>query len=133
MLDFSLVHNISLSILKRLQRIFLLSQKREHSLAGQELQIKAQSILQAVRYLSGGNQKKVVFGKCLLGEPQILLLDDPDFGMDVHDKKEIMEIIFGFTERGNTVLFVSSELGELAGFCESIYKSARLPKNLLCR
>ena len=123
-LDFPLVHNISLSILKKLRQNFLLNRKREHSLANQarvDLQIKAQSILQAVRYLSGGNQQKVVFGKCLLAQPRILLLDDPTFGVDVHAKSEIMKIIAEFAASGNTVLLSSSELGELASFCCRIY------------
>ena len=123
-LDFPLAHNISLSILKKLRQKFLLNRKREHSLADQaraDLQIKAQSILQAVRYLSGGNQQKVVFGKCLLTQPRILLLDDPTFGVDVHAKNEIMKIIAEFATSGNTVLLSSSELGELAGFCDRIY------------
>lgn len=123
-LDFPLVHNISLSILKKLRQNFLLNRKREHSLADQartDLQIKARSILQAVRYLSGGNQQKVVFGKCLLAQPRILLLDDPTFGVDVHAKSEIMKIIAEFAASGNTVLLSSSELGELAGFCDRIY------------
>ena len=123
-LDFPLAHNISLSILKKLRQNFLLNRKREHSLAEHartDLQIKARSILQAVRYLSGGNQQKVVFGKCLFAQPRILLLDDPTFGVDVHAKSEIMKIIAGFAASGNTVLLSSSEFGELAGFCDRIY------------
>ncbi len=128
--DFSIMHNLSLSILKKLRHWLLLRGAQESSLARQclnNLQIKARDIYQAVRFLSGGNQQKVVFGKCLLNEPRILLLDDPTFGVDVHAKSEIMKLIEEFASKGNKgnkgnlVLFVSSELGEISQFCDRIY------------
>lgn len=102
----------------------MLNWRRECGLAQQtvqKLQVKTQGIRQVVRFLSGGNQQKIVFGKCLLTRPRILLLDDPTFGVDVHAKSEIMKLIAEYVTQGNTVLFVSSELGELAGFCDRIY------------
>ena len=85
------------------------------------LNVKTQGPEQIVRYLSGGNQQKIVVAKCLASNSRILLLDDPTFGVDVHAKHEIMRIINDYASQGNGVLFVSSEFNEIANFCDSIY------------
>jgi erythritol transport system ATP-binding protein len=62
--------------------------------------------------LSGGNQQKVVFGKALLTEPKVLLLDEPTRGIDVGAKAEIFELMTHQAKRGVGVLFATSELEE---------------------
>ena len=73
-----------------------------------------------VRTLSGGNQQKVVLGKWLLAQPQVLILDEPTRGIDVGAKFEIYQLIVQRAEAGAGVLFISSELEELIGLCDRL-------------
>lgn len=70
--------------------------------------------------LSGGNQQKVILGRWLLTEPDVLLLDEPTRGIDVGAKYEIYKLINDLAARGKTVLMVSSEMPELLGVCDRI-------------
>ena len=73
-----------------------------------------------IRSLSGGNQQKVIIGRWLLTEPEVLLLDEPTRGIDVGAKYEIYQLILDLANRGKTVLMVSSEMPELLGVCDRI-------------
>ena len=73
-----------------------------------------------IRSLSGGNQQKVIIGRWLLTEPEVLLLDEPTRGIDVGAKYEIYQLILDLANRGKTVLVVSSEMPELLGICDRI-------------
>ena len=75
---------------------------------------------QTVRKLSGGNQQKVVFGKWLLIEPKIFLMDEPTRGIDVGAKYEIYNFINELAQKGSGVFIVSSEMEELMGICDKI-------------
>ena len=73
-----------------------------------------------IRSLSGGNQQKVIIGRWLLTEPDVLLLDEPTRGIDVGAKYEIYQLILDLANKGKTVLMVSSEMPELLGVCDRI-------------
>ena len=73
-----------------------------------------------VKSLSGGNQQKVVVAKSMMSDSRILFLDDPTFGIDIQSKQEIMNIVSGFADEGNGVIFISSELDEMASSCDRI-------------
>ena len=73
-----------------------------------------------IRTLSGGNQQKVILGRWLLTEPDILLLDEPTRGIDVGAKYEIYQLIIDLASKGKSVLMVSSEMPELLGVCDRI-------------
>ncbi|MEI8595114.1 ATP-binding cassette domain-containing protein [Photobacterium sp. Hal280] len=83
--------------------------------------MKTTGVSQPVRFLSGGNQQKVVIGKCLSTDAKVLLLDDPTFGIDINAKYEIMKIVNQYVAQGNGVIFVSSEYAEVGSFCDVIY------------
>jgi len=120
-MDFSIRENIVLSILPRLSRALFVNDVKGRETARlylEEFSIKADSVEQAVKFLSGGNQQKVVIAKNAADEPAILLLDDPTFGIDIKSKRDIMNIVRGFVDRGNAAIFVSSELEEIASFCD---------------
>ncbi len=75
---------------------------------------------QLANTLSGGNQQKVVFGKWVMNDPKIFILDEPTRGVDVGAKFEIYSIIVDLAKRGSAVLFISSEIEELIGICDRI-------------
>lgn len=77
------------------------------------LRIKTPSDRQVVRYLSGGNQQKVVLGKWLAMRPKILLLDEPTRGIDIGAKEEIYRLMENLAAEGLAILFVSSEMEEV--------------------
>ncbi len=73
-----------------------------------------------IRNLSGGNQQKVIIGRWLLTDPEVLLLDEPTRGIDVGAKYEIYQLIIDLANKGKTVIMVSSEMPELLGVCDRI-------------
>ena len=84
------------------------------------LRIKTASQKTLISNLSGGNQQKVLMGRCLLNEPQVLLLDEPTRGIDVGAKYEIYQLMVDLAKRGKTIVFVSSEMPELIGVSDRI-------------
>ena len=84
------------------------------------MRVKAPSQRTKIRSLSGGNQQKVILGRWLLTEPEILMLDEPTRGIDVGAKLEIYKLIVELAERGKSVIMVSGELPELLGVCDRI-------------
>jgi ribose transport system ATP-binding protein len=75
---------------------------------------------QEVRFLSGGNQQKVVLAKWLAADPRVLLLDEPTRGIDVGAKAAVHELVREQAKAGMAVLLVSSELPELIGMSDRI-------------
>lgn len=73
-----------------------------------------------IRSLSGGNQQKVILGRWLLTDPEVLLLDEPTRGIDVGAKYEIYQLILDLANRDKVVIVVSSEMPELLGICDRI-------------
>ncbi|MGM1064922.1 sugar ABC transporter ATP-binding protein [Saccharothrix sp. Mg75] len=70
---------------------------------------------QEVRYLSGGNQQKVVLGKWLAVEPRVLVVDEPTRGVDVGAKQAVHRLLRDLASSGMAILMISSELPELLG------------------
>lgn len=73
-----------------------------------------------IKNLSGGNQQKVILGRWLLTEPEILLLDEPTRGIDVGAKYELYQLIVDLASKGKGIIVVSSEMPELLGICDRI-------------
>ncbi|MBK1664889.1 D-xylose ABC transporter ATP-binding protein [Rhodospirillum rubrum] len=115
--------NLSLSQLPHIQRFGFIRTTLERagindSIA--KMRIKTPGPEQIVRNLSGGNQQKVVLGRCTSIGPKVLLLDEPTRGVDVGAKKEIYRFVSDFTKAGGAVLMVSSELDEITGMSDRI-------------
>ncbi len=73
-----------------------------------------------IKTLSGGNQQKVILGRWLLTNPEILMLDEPTRGIDVGAKYEIYQLILNLANKDKAVIMVSSEMTELLGICDRI-------------
>lgn len=84
------------------------------------LEVVARSDMQDVKFLSGGNQQKVVIAKWLLAEPKVLLLDEPTRGIDVGAKVAIYRLMRDLADAGFAVVMVSSELLEVIGMADRI-------------
>ena len=84
------------------------------------IRVKTPTKRTLIKSLSGGNQQKVIIGRWLLTEPDILLLDEPTRGIDVGAKFEIYQLILQLAEEGKGVIMVSSEMPELIGICDRI-------------
>lgn len=84
------------------------------------MRVKTPSQKTIITALSGGNQQKVIIGRWLLTDPEVLLLDEPTRGIDVGAKYEIYQLIIDLAKRGKGVMVVSSEMPELLGICDRI-------------
>ena len=84
------------------------------------MKVKTPSQRTFIRYLSGGNQQKVIIGRWLLTKPDILLLDEPTRGIDVGAKAEIYQLIIDLAAQGKGIIVVSSEMPELLGISDRI-------------
>ncbi|MDA8372229.1 MAG: sugar ABC transporter ATP-binding protein [Nocardiopsaceae bacterium] len=123
-LDEDIRRNLTLAGLRRLSRRSVIDPARE-AVAAEEMRgrmgVKSRDIFQATGDLSGGNQQKVVLGKWLFAEPDLLILDEPTRGIDVGAKYEIYVIVQRLAAQGASVLLISSELPELLGICDRVY------------
>jgi ribose transport system ATP-binding protein len=84
------------------------------------LKIKTPHLQQTAAFLSGGNQQKIVFGKWILQQPKVLLLDEPTRGVDIGAKQEIYSLMENLAAVGVAILFVSSEMEEILGMADRV-------------
>ena len=84
------------------------------------MSVKTPSQRTAMRSLSGGNQQKVILGRWLLTQPNVLMLDEPTRGIDVGAKYEIYQLIINLANRGKGIIMISSEMPELIGVTDRI-------------
>lgn len=122
-LQLSVRENIMLPNLPLCSRAQVVSAPRERGIVDEtiaNLAIKTPTREQKAKNLSGGNQQKIVIGKVLLGNPDILILDEPTRGIDVGAKSEIYKLIAKLADEGKAVIVVSSELPEIIGLSDRI-------------
>ena len=88
--------------------------------ATRDMRVKAAGQGVKMRTLSGGNQQKIILGRWLLTEPEVLLLDEPTRGIDVLAKYEIYQLLMGLKRQKKGIIMVSSEMPELLGVTDRI-------------
>ena len=122
----NLAFNVNLPSIKALRRVRALPfiTRRAAETRGRKsmdsLQIKAASARAPVTDLSGGNQQKVVIGKWMLSDAQVVIFDEPTRGVDVGARAGIYGIIQQLADAGKSILFISSEFEELALCCSRV-------------
>ncbi len=119
----SVADNMVMSVVDRISPRGLVERARIREIAEDmiaRLSIKTASRDHAVSTLSGGNQQKVVIGKWLATEPEILILDEPTAGIDIGSKAEIIRLVRDLAQAGKGVIVISSELSELLTACDRI-------------
>lgn len=122
-LELSIKENIVLPVLKSISKFLVINQRKEKRIVEEHvnsLKIKTPSSAQLVRNLSGGNQQKVVVSKWLASNAQVLIFDEPTRGIDVGAKQEIYQLMNQLTERGISIIMISSEMEELMGMSDRI-------------
>ncbi|MEG6659597.1 ATP-binding cassette domain-containing protein, partial [Pseudomonas aeruginosa] len=119
----SISANLALGNLPALARHGVIDRRREEALARRQveaLRVRCADTAQAVGELSGGNQQKVVIGRWLERDCQVLLFDEPTRGIDVGAKFDIYALLAELTRRGKALVVVSSDLRELMLICDRI-------------
>lgn len=120
-LDMAVKENMTLASLRRDARGPFLNTRKEDELTAkmtEALSVKTPGSWQLARFLSGGNQQKIVLAKWLALKPKVLLLDEPTRGIDIGAKEEIYLLMEQFAREGMAVLFVSSEMEEVMGMAD---------------
>src|SRR6056297_2350716 len=123
LLDKNLVMNMTLPSIKSFSSKLAMDNHAERAVAEKyvdELNIKTPSLDVFVEKLSGGNQQKVVIGKWLITDSDVLILDEPTRGIDVGAKTEVYRLMNQLVEQDVTVIMISSELPEIMGMSDRI-------------
>lgn len=119
----SIQDNLTVSNLHRLRKGFLIDRSAQVRYAQEQvdtLKIKTPGLQQLVKNLSGGNQQKVVLGRWLGINPEILIFDEPTRGIDVGAKAEIYKIMVQLVESGKSIIMISSDMEELLGMSDRL-------------
>ncbi len=122
--DMSVRENMTLGILPRLTKLGIVDEARQREIVDRfmkRLAIKAASVEQKIRELSGGNQQKVLLARWLCTDPKLLILDEPTRGIDVGAKAEIQALIRELADQGLGVLMISSELEEIVEGADRVF------------
>jgi ribose transport system ATP-binding protein len=116
--------NIPVMNLKKISRHGIVDAAKEKEASEEyikKLSIRTDTMEKETSKLSGGNQQKVVFAKCLFADADLLILDEPTRGIDVGAKSEIYQIVRNLSIAGKTILLFSSELPEILSQCDRIF------------
>lgn len=119
----SIKENMGVANMHRLGKNFHIEQGTEQKEVQEmieKLSIKCTGMEQRIMNLSGGNQQKVCFGKWIMTQPKLLILDEPTRGVDVGARAEFYQIIQKLVKRNIGVIVISSEEDELIGLCNRI-------------
>lgn len=119
----SIIKNLTLQSYERLRSHRLISPAMELDMAERwrhKIDIKAGSLGDNILSLSGGNQQKVLFGRCLDSDSSVILMDDPTRGVDVATKEVIYHLIFAESAKGRGFLWYTTEMDELK-YCDRVY------------
>jgi ABC-type sugar transport system ATPase subunit len=116
--------NLVYNILGNISHLGVINRSKEKEIAdyyGQSMRIKAPNLDKTkVMTLSGGNQQKVVVGKALAANADVIIFDEPTRGIDVGAKYEIYELINGLCQQGKAIIMVTSDMEELLGMSDRI-------------
>jgi ribose transport system ATP-binding protein len=126
LMTMSILQNATLPSLRQFDALngLFFSSVRERAAAARyvrELNVQPPALDRKVRYLSGGNQQKVVLAKWLMARSQILIMDEPTQGIDVGAKEDVHRLMVEFTRaRGGAILLISSDLPEVLRMSDRI-------------
>ena len=120
-------YNTTIEILKEFIKNLRVNEKKEREITQKYIDLmatKTPSQNQTIGNLSGGNQQKVLIGRWLSTNPEILILDEPTRGIDVGAKSEIYAIMNDLVKTGVSIIMISSELPEIINMSDRVYVMA---------
>ena len=124
MLGISIKNNINMPIYERNSTLSVINSKREMEIAEKyqkNMAIKTPSLHQLVKNLSGGNRQKVILGRWMAADSELIIFDEPTRGIDIGAKYEIYKLMNDLVEKeGKAILMISSEMEELMGMSDRI-------------
>src|SRR5699024_3244921 len=122
-LDQSVIFNNSISKINKIKQKRFIKPKLQKEVASQyvkDLSIRPSNVELETKYLSGGNQQKVVIAKWLFTDADIFIFDEPTRGIDVGAKVEVYNLMNFLIKKGAGVIVISSELPEILGISDRI-------------
>ena len=122
-LDMSVKRNIVAAVLNKVSNAGFISDRAENQYADNEIKrmnVKTESRNIDLRSLSGGNQQKVMIGKWMAVNPEVIIMDEPTRGIDVGAKSEIHFMLRELCNKGIGVIVISSEMPEIIGLCDDV-------------
>ena len=124
MLGVSIKNNINMPIYEKNSKLSVIDSKKEMAISQKQrddMAIKTPSLHQLVKNLSGGNQQKVILGRWLAADSELIIFDEPTRGIDVGAKYEIYKLMNDLVEnQGKSILMISSEMEELLGMSDRV-------------
>lgn len=131
LLDMKMRPNLSLLALSKFLKFGLIDEKAEEEAlarAVRRFDIRARSMAIPVQAMSGGNQQKLLLGKVMESDPEIIIIDEPTRGIDVGTKQQIYHFIAALAAEGKSIVVISSELPEVIGISHrvAVMRSGRL-------
>ena len=123
MLDHSVVENAVIVGFRNKIKTFFVRPGRFSSMVGgilDDLKVKMSGYDQEVKYLSGGNQQKVVLAKWIFSEASLYIFDEPTRGIDINAKSQFYRIINNLAKQGKSVIMISSEMPELISMSDRV-------------
>ena len=123
-LGLSVRENMTLSNLKTYENGYMKINRKSEKLEVEKyikkISIKTPSQEQLIKYLSGGNQQKVILSKWLMLSPKVLIIDEPTKGIDVGAKKEIYDVLNELKSMGKAIILISSDMAEVIGISDRV-------------
>jgi ribose transport system ATP-binding protein len=119
----SIAKNMTVQAYERVRRLCFIDPSRERAVANrwkEAIEIRTDSVTRGILSLSGGNQQKVLFARCLESRSPLVLMDDPTRGVDVGTKEEIYRLIIEESRKGRSFVWYTTEMNELK-YCDRIY------------
>ena len=120
-LSMTVKNNLILGVLDRLSKFYIIIDKKAKELSKKMIEkfdIKPNNPNKLIKNLSGGNQQKVAIARWIPLNPKLLILDEPTRGVDVGARKEIYEMINNIAKNNNGIIFISSDINEVANVCD---------------
>ena len=121
--NMSVKNNTVFNNLQSISKFGIVSNKRRNEIVNfyiDRFMIKTPTAEQSIKYLSGGNQQKVMLARALATNPKLIILDEPTRGIDVGGKAEIEALMHEVAKKGIGVLFISSDIDEIVRNCDRV-------------
>jgi ribose transport system ATP-binding protein len=119
----TVAENLTLSVLGEINNSWFMSKRSERRFANEwatKLQVKMADSADPISTLSGGNQQKVLIGRCLITKPDVLILSEPTAGVDIGARRGIFELLTEQAGDGLAVIIASTDLDDMLSICSRV-------------